>query len=85
MNFQISIWQDMVVQALVENIRLPEMLTDPERIYSRQHQNLVQYWKSRSQKNLTVVELKSRSILCRKTGLNPGWSSAGVLTNRACF
>ena len=30
---------------------------------------------------LTVMELKSRSILCRKTGLSPGWLSAGVLTN----
>ena len=41
----------------------------------------VQYWKSWSQNMLSVMELKSRSVLCRRTGLNPGWLSDGVLAN----
>ena len=82
LNFQIFIWQDMAVQAPVENIRLTEMLTDPNRKgFFEATPKLVPYWKSRLQKNLAVVELKSRSILCRKTGLSPRWPSAGVLAN----
>ena len=74
--------KEMAQQAHVENFRIFEVTIGPNRkdLFGATPQ-LVWYWKWWSQNLLTVKDLKSRSILCRKTGLNPGWLWAGVLTN----
>ena len=61
-------WQDRAQQAHVENIRILEVTTDPSRKdLFEATPKLVRYWKSRWRNNLTVMELKARSNLCRKT------------------
>ena len=71
----------LVVQVLVENIRLSEMLTDPERIYSRQHSKFGPVGSQDHKRIWPSWNWNQDWSLCRKTGLNPGWSSAGVLAN----
>ena len=54
----------------------PQMIQDPNRKdFSEETPELVWYWKSKLQNILTVMELKSRSILCTQKETNPAVST----------
>ena len=66
-------WQNSAAQAHVENIGLLEMMEDLNRKdLFEATQDLAQYWKSRLRITWNFMELRLRSILCRKTDLNLG-------------
>ena len=73
LQFTISIWQDTAAQAHGENVRILEMMADPNRKGSFEATaTLGLVLEVKITKNiLTVVELKSISLPCKKTEVNP--------------
>ena len=72
--------QDAVRQVFAQNIRTLEVTKDHNwKDLFDAAAKLVWSWKSWFQNVVTVMEVKSRSILWRKKGFNLGWSSAGML------
>ena len=66
--------EDIAIQAHVEKKSFDEMIKDPNRKdFFEATPKLVQSWKSRLRITWNAMDLKLRSLVFRKTGLNPGW------------
>ena len=73
--------QDTVQQVFVENFRTLGLTKDANwKDLFEATPKLVRSWNSWSQNVVTVMEMKSRSLLWWKKGYNLGWSSASMST-----
>ena len=62
-------WKDFAARTHVESIHILDMITDPnQKELFEATPKLAQYWRSKTRDTLTVMELKLRSVLCKKKG-----------------